>query len=535
MKTHTRFVAFFMTLVLLLSLLPGSASAVLLEEIIELEASYAAGIVSVRGQTHSEASALAVAIILYEGDTLLQLYTTGVEDHTFEAQIPIELATGTYTIKAANYEGGPFAEVTFESSAASSSRSTGNSGTPSILVETTQQADRTDNTLTVSGSIESGTMTATLTSAMIEALFNKASSSEGLDKEDRLVIKIQGGQNNLPLEVSLPQEALAQLAASSQAGLRLDAPWLSITFDSTALNTIAQASSGDEILFSAARVDEHLLSQEDLKKIAGRPVYEFSLSNSGIPISHFGGGSATISLPYTLQPGEDPNSIVIYHLGSEGLLTPLRGYYDKASGRVLFKTTHFSSFVVGYQPVVFEDVPATAWYHPAVTFIAARGITSGTGPGQYSPDAKLTRAQFLVLLMNAYQLKPLQGVVSLAEDNFNDAGNDYYTDYLHLAKNMGIVGGVGNNQFAPTRELTRQEMLVMLHNVLVTLDEVPGPRLDLDLEDYQDGSGFAFWAREGVTALVQGGIVGGYNQHLYPHSPSTRAEIAQLLHNLLVR
>jgi hypothetical protein len=40
---------------------------------------------------------------------------------------------------------------------------------------------------------------------------------------------------------------------------------------------------------------------------------------------------------------------------------------------------------VAYNKVSFNDVAADMWYYNAVSFIAARSITSGTGNGDYSP------------------------------------------------------------------------------------------------------------------------------------------------------
>ena len=148
---------------------------------------------------------------------------------------------------------------------------------------------------------------------------------------------------------------------------------------------------------------------------------------------------------------------------------------------MVFDTDHFSKFILGYNEVIFSDVASTAWYSHAVTFIAARGITSGTTPDTYSPNASLTRGQFVVLLMNAYQITA-QDTSGTA--NFIDAGNTYYTDYLLQAKALGIVNGVGNNQFAPQQEITRQEMVVMLYNALDVIDKVPVAINNKELADF---------------------------------------------------
>lgn len=96
------------------------------------------------------------------------------------------------------------------------------------------------------------------------------------------------------------------------------------------------------------------------------------------------------------------------------------------------------------------------------TFIAARNLTSGTGNGNFSPDAPLTRGQFITLLLKTYEIKGDESF----KNNFADAGNTYYTDYLATAKKLGISEGIGNNLFAPEREITREDMFAMLYNTV---------------------------------------------------------------------
>ena len=103
--------------------------------------------------------------------------------------------------------------------------------------------------------------------------------------------------------------------------------------------------------------------------------------------------------------------------GSGNIVCVPNGRYDPATGTVTFSTTHFSLYAVGYNPASFSDVAPTDWYYKAVSFIAARGITTGAGNGAFSPDAGLTRADFLVMLMKAYGIAPDNNPA----DNFSDA------------------------------------------------------------------------------------------------------------------
>ena len=50
----------------------------------------------------------------------------------------------------------------------------------------------------------------------------------------------------------------------------------------------------------------------------------------------------------------------------------------------------------------FSDVPETAPYHDSVVYLSERQIVTGTGIGQFSPDAPITVRQWAVMLCRAY-------------------------------------------------------------------------------------------------------------------------------------
>ena len=322
--------------------------------------------------------------------------------------------------------------------------------------------------------------------------------------------------------------------ADSDKNVIINTGTVIVTFDQKAMDAIKGASGGD-VTLSTREVDPSALPAEQKKLAGGRPVYKLTVMNDSTLVSDFKGGHATVTIPYTLKPGENPNAVVVCHLTADGKLKLVRGHYDAALKAVVFKTAHFSHFVIRYNPVVFTDVKENAWYKSAVDFIAAREITSGTGDNQFRPEAKLTRAQFVVLLMNTYQINTQNQGASYQIQNFTDAGNTYYTDYLLAAKALGIVKGVGNSLFAPEKEITRQEMFMMLYNALNVIDETPTATVNKKLSGFSDADQVADWAMEALSNLVEAGIVTGNNNKLNPTSSTTRAEITQVLYNLLFK
>jgi hypothetical protein len=135
------------------------------------------------------------------------------------------------------------------------------------------------------------------------------------------------------------------------------------------------------------------------------------------------------------------------------------------------------------------------------------------------------------MLLRAFGISPDLG----SGENFSDAGNTYYTGYLKSAKTLGISTGVGNNLCAPTREITRQEMFVLLHNALKLMGKRPQGETVKTLLDFPDSGTVDIWAKEEISLLVENGIVNGKNGALKPQDSTTRAEMAQVLYNIIKR
>ena len=142
---------------------------------------------------------------------------------------------------------------------------------------------------------------------------------------------------------------------------------------------------------------------------------------------------------------------------------------------------------------------------------------------------KLTRGEFIVLMMRAYEIAPDTNPT----DNFADAGNTYYTGYLAAAKRLGITFGVGNNMYAPGKEITRQEMFTLLYNALKVIVQLPQGDSGKTLADFSDAGQIDTWAKDAMTLFVKAGTVSGSGGKLTPTGTTTRAEMAQVLYNLL--
>ncbi|NLN48563.1 MAG: S-layer homology domain-containing protein [Clostridiales bacterium] len=164
-----------------------------------------------------------------------------------------------------------------------------------------------------------------------------------------------------------------------------------------------------------------------------------------------------------------------------------------------------------------------------MNFVVARKIMPSTGYMRYSPTAKITRAEFLMMIMKAYNIAPDLNPV----DNFDDADQTEYSGYLAAAKRLKLSNGVGDNKFAPNAVITRQETFTFLYNILTLTNKLGEGEIEKKVSDFNDGNVVADWAREPMQKLISAGIIQGSDNYIIPYSNTTRAEFAQIIYNLL--
>ncbi|HEX2926214.1 MAG TPA: S-layer homology domain-containing protein, partial [Ruminiclostridium sp.] len=448
---------------------------------------------------------------------------------SFTATTPVTANITVYaqwTVNATNGGGG--------GSSGNTPTNANTNSTPSTSVTTNagnNSSGVTSSITTEAKTDSNGKAAATVSEGQVKEAVSKAvaeAAKKGKGTEAKVEIKVNTSADVKTVETSLPKSAVATVADNKTDALTIVTPAANVTFDKTAINTILNEATAD-IKITVSKVETTSLPRETQEAAGDRPVYNFSVTSGGKTISQFG-GNVTVSVPYTPKAGEDINAIVIYYINAEGKLELVNNcVYDPSIGAITFKTNHFSLYTVGYNKVIFKDVTANAWYGKAVGFVAAREITTGTGNGNYSPNAQLTRAEFLVMVMKAYGIKPDERIT----DNFADSGNTYYTGYLAAAKRLGITAGIGNNMFEPNKKITRQEMAALLYNLLKQLGELPTITTGKTLDSYSDSKDVAIWAKDAMDFLVEAGTVGGSSGKLSPESKTTRAEMAQVLYNLL--
>ncbi len=169
--------------------------------------------------------------------------------------------------------------------------------------------------------------------------------------------------------------------------------------------------------------------------------------------------------------------------------------------------------------VTFSDVPATSWAYPSIQALVARGIVNGFPDGTFQPDAAVSRAQFVKMLVLALGLKTGGGLQTPFADV---AAGDWFAPYVAAAVQAGIVQGLTPTTFGPNAPLTREDMAVLLTRALRLSKTAP--------LQFTDDADIAPAAVTGVEAAVAAGYMDGFPDGSFqPRAAATRAQAAKVL------
>ncbi|MDQ1914704.1 S-layer homology domain-containing protein [Paenibacillus sp. GD4] len=240
--------------------------------------------------------------------------------------------------------------------------------------------------------------------------------------------------------------------------------------------------------------------------------------------------SITVELDYQPLPPEqaNPELLTVWYIDDANRIIPVtNGRYDAASGKITFRTKHFSTFAAAYSPRSYRDLSGYEWARTPIEVLAAKGIVQGTASDSYSPERSITRAEFTTLLIRTLEL------TATAVEPFEDVRpTDYYYEAVGIARKLGISEGLPGNRFEPGRPVSRQEMMTLTARALSLTGKLKKDKDAAELDSFTDARDIAPYARDNVAALTGSGLIEGAGGQLQPHRQATRAEAAVIMYRI---
>ncbi|MCJ8014731.1 S-layer homology domain-containing protein [Paenibacillus sp. KQZ6P-2] len=370
---------------------------------------------------------------------------------------------------------------------------------------------------------DSSTAAAVVTDTDVKGALSKAiASKEGIK---RIIFELTNNQNPHKYAIGLPTTVL-----SGDANILVEVRTAKGTVSLPGNMLKPEDAGKGQIRFVIGDAALDPVKGETKNSVGGRPVIELYLEKDGKRMTQdLKFAPILVKIPYVLSTKELTEEIKVLSLNTQGdAVTLPQTTYDKTEGMVQFKTDHMGRYTVAYVKKTFEDIGKYPWAQRAIETLSTKGIIQGTSATNYSPANKVTRADYILMLIRALQLN------AQVEDQFADVRKgDYYYEAVGIAKKLGIVKGVEGNTFQPKAEITRQEMMVMAARALKAAGIMDVEGTSADLTRYKDAGKVSNYAVESVAGLSSKGIVQGDGNYIQPLANATRAETATFMYRIL--
>ncbi|PWK06281.1 S-layer homology domain-containing protein [Tumebacillus permanentifrigoris] len=99
----------------------------------------------------------------------------------------------------------------------------------------------------------------------------------------------------------------------------------------------------------------------------------------------------------------------------------------------------------------YSDVPTNHWAAGYINKVSHAGFMSGDGNGSFRPDAPITRAELVCLVL------AMRGVQALSFDSFDDTKDNWAKEFIGTAKALRWVDGDDKGKFNPNASTARAE------------------------------------------------------------------------------
>jgi N-acetylmuramoyl-L-alanine amidase len=192
----------------------------------------------------------------------------------------------------------------------------------------------------------------------------------------------------------------------------------------------------------------------------------------------------------------------------------------------------FIIFLILWLPLALSLSPSTAlaagfsdltgnWAAPEIARAVDAGYIKGYPDGRFNPAAGVTRAEFLTMVDNAFQLAAAQN-----PGTFRDVRpGAWFCNSVQAAVYSGLVSGYPDHTFRPQQAVTRQEAACILAPLL---------KLQEGALRFTDTRQIAAWAKPSVSQLAVGGIIAGYPDGTFrPEKIINRAEAVAIINKAL--
>ncbi|MEC0226578.1 S-layer homology domain-containing protein [Paenibacillus alba] len=197
---------------------------------------------------------------------------------------------------------------------------------------------------------------------------------------------------------------------------------------------------------------------------------------------------------------------------------------DQVNATASGSVKHFTKFavLVSDKKAVHPDGTSLIdikghWAEANIRELVKQGAINGYSDNSFKPDNKITRAEFVTVIVKALNLKAQDG------KSFEDTSTHWAKGAIAIAAALGVVNGYTEQSFGPEDFITREQMAA----IIIRAAQLEPIAKNID---FSDSSSVSDWARSALATAIAKDLVNGYEDHtVKPQANTTRAEAVTVI------
>lgn len=175
----------------------------------------------------------------------------------------------------------------------------------------------------------------------------------------------------------------------------------------------------------------------------------------------------------------------------------------------------------------FYDLDGFEWAKDYINSLSSKKVINGFGDGTFKPGNKVTREEFVKMLVTAFDL---EGDTDL---KFKDVDSTHWAyEYIKKAVSAGVVNGISDTEFGINTAISRQDMAVMAYRAAKKVGKLNN--IEPDKNNFSDESDIADYAKDAIAYMKSAGIINGVGENMFnPLGTATRAETAVVISKII--
>jgi len=304
-----------------------------------------------------------------------------------------------------------------------------------------------------------------------------------------------------------------------------------LTSGDTVSITISAASSAAQKLSSAASKDSFSTEAPAVSLSAS----VVSASGAKKAISH----TAFAQKRFMVKDVIGKNYFTVVRIENSGAVVPVPSNTDKTKGvyYLTAKTLEDGNYAAISATHTFVNTPT--WVTAPANALASKLILANRSGSDLNANQAISRSETVSIMTKTLGVF---GDASGASPFFDMISSDSYFNAVMSAVSNKLIAGYTDGTFRPNGTLTRAEAMTIVARAMRFLNrknvsqsaEMTDAEATSILSKFSDASKVDTWAKKDIAECVQAGVVNGdSNGRLNPNSSVTRAELIQLMYNLL--